>query len=660
MVWGDFNNDGRLDILSIVNDGSQQNALKLYQNDGNGVFHEVLTGLPTAYHYSASWGDYDNDGRLDILVTGCEPGGSGKTPFANIYHNDGNGVFHDISAGLAIAGRGAASWGDYDNDGRLDILVVGTEFHELSASIYHNDGNGVFRDIAAQLPGLGCGNAQWADYDNDGRLDIVGTAGDQVWNGCSPPSYAPRIKVYHNDGNGSFQAIAVGPEGMRLTSGGCADINGDGRLDFLAYDEYARTVHFFSNTLAPIVPFEPATIGLYTPDDSAFYLRNSNDTGFADSAFGYGPADSGWTALSGDWNGDGVDTIGLFDPTTSTFYLRNSNDAGFAGVTFSYGPANSGWIAIAGDWNGDGVDTVGLYDSKASVFYLRDTNTTGIADTTFAYGPAHNDSYGRSTTWTPIAGDWDGDGRDTIALYDPTQSVFYLRNSNDSGFADVTFCYGTPNGGWTPIAGDWNGDAQGTVGLYAADSSVFYLANANQSGYADVTFAYGPAGAGWTPVVGDWGNTDHLLKAAAGDATSAQDVQSLPHSSLAPTVQAAIARWADAGLGSAAIERLSQVQFVVADLPGDCLGKAEGNTVYIDANAAGHGWFIDPTPANDEEFTVSSDGALQAIDARALDQIDLVTVVEHELGHIAGFADLDATIDNVMAAVLPVGLRRAV
>jgi hypothetical protein len=404
----------------------------------------------------------------------------------------------------------------------------------------------------------------------------------------------------------------------------------------------------------------PNTIGLFDPKASAFYLRNTNTTGFANLTFGYGPADGGWTALSGDWDGDGVDTIGLFDPTTSTFYLRNSNDAGFAGVTFAYGPANSGWIAIAGDWNGDGADTVGLYDPKASIFYLRDTNTTGIADTTFAYGPAHNDSYGRSTTWTPIAGDWNGDGRDTIALYDPTQSVFYLRNSNDSGFADVTFSYGPANSGWTPIAGDWNGDGLSTVGLYAADSSVFYLVNANESGYADVTFAYGPAGAGWTPVVGDWGDTVYLLNAAAGETASAQDVQALTQSSLAPTVQAAIARWASAGLGSATIEQLSQVQFVVADLPGDCLGKAEGNTVYIDANAAGHGWFIDPTPANDEEFTVSSDGALQAIDARAIDQIDLLTVVEHELGHIAGFADLDATIDNVMDALLPVGLRRTV
>ena len=117
-------------------------------------------------------------------------------------------------------------------------------------------------------------------------------------------------------------------------------------------------------------------------------------------------------------------TTGLYDPTTSAFYLRNTNDSGDADTTFAYGAAGAGWIPIAGDWNGNGTDTIGLYDPVTSMFYLRNTNNSGDADVTFAYGMA-------GAGWIPIAGDWDGNGTDTIGLYDPATSMFYLRNTND-------------------------------------------------------------------------------------------------------------------------------------------------------------------------------------------------------------------------------------
>jgi hypothetical protein len=89
------------------------------------------------------------------------------------------------------------------------------------------------------------------------------------------------------------------------------------------------------------------------------------------------------------------------------------------------------------------------------------------------------------------------------------------------------------------------------------------------------------------------------------------------------------------------------------------LGLATRTTVYIDRDAAGHGWFIDPTPAVDEEFSPpASNRQLQAVAPQAMDQIDLLTVLEHELGHIAGLSDLDVLTDDVMSGVLGVGIRR--
>ena len=115
----------------------------------------------------------------------------------------------------------------------------------------------------------------------------------------------------------------------------------------------------------------------------------------------------------------------------------------------------------------------------------------------------------------------------------------------------------------------------------------------------------------------------------------------LSQADLQPIIREAIARWAGAGLDAAAVAKLTQAQFVISDLPGSYLGKTEGNQIYIDTNAAGYGWFVDPTPALDEEFTPSPNNQqLRAVDPRAVDRIDLLTVVEHELGHVLGLKTL--------------------
>jgi len=199
--------------------------------------------------------------------------------------------------------------------------------------------------------------------------------------------------------------------------------------------------------------------------------------------------------------GDPGHLPGLYDPGQSEFLQRHSIGAGPTDRDFVYGVADAGWVPLAGDWNGDGTDTVGLYAPDSSTFFLNNVNATRNADVVFSYGPG-------GLGWIPIVGDFNGDGVDTVGLYAPDSSTFFLNNANTTRNADVVFSYGPGGLGWMPIVGDWNGDGVDTVGLYAPDSSTFFLNNANTTCPADTVFGYGPAGFGWEPLVGDWDADD--------------------------------------------------------------------------------------------------------------------------------------------------------
>jgi hypothetical protein len=205
-----------------------------------------------------------------------------------------------------------------------------------------------------------------------------------------------------------------------------------------------------------------SAVGLYSPT-LTFCLRSANTSGPADiTPWAYGGGTP--TALAGDWNNDDLDTIGIYHPSSRLLQLSNTvgNTIGSIEFTFNQNGADSTWVPIAGDWNGDGTDTIGLYNPSNSNFYLRNSNTTGSADIQLGFGwvPTPPDP-----SLIPIAGDWDGNGTDTIGLYDPATSYFYLRDSNTTGTADHTLGFGTPPSSWKPVAGDWDGNGTFGVGL---------------------------------------------------------------------------------------------------------------------------------------------------------------------------------------------------
>ena len=305
-AWLDFDQDGLLDAY-LVNSAATaaytpakplRNAL--YKNQGAGVFKDVapqagvtaegLFGTGTAV------GDYDNDGDPDLFVTGY--------PRSILYRNQGDGTFTDVTeqAGVANPDKwgSSAAWFDYDNDGRLDLVVVNyldwTEDKNLfcgekrpgyqsychpnkykgqTPALFRNQGDGTFEDVS-EASGIGrsAGNGLGVvcfDFDDDGRMDVF-IANDSMTN-----------FLYRNLGDGSFEdvtlaaAVAYGEDGKAEAGMGvdAADYDGDGRLDL-----YVTHLDFEFDRLYRNLgdgSFEDATflgkIGYQTFDVSGFGTR---------------------------------------------------------------------------------------------------------------------------------------------------------------------------------------------------------------------------------------------------------------------------------------------------------------------------------------------------------------------------------------------------
>ncbi len=248
-AWGDYDKDGDLDILLAGWDPSFNGVSQVYRNDG-GSFTDIGAGLTGVGDSSVAWGDYDNDGDLDILLTGYD----GSSPLSLVYRNDA-GSFTDIGAGLLGVCASSVSWGDYDSDGDLDILLVGWGVTSNGVSLIYRNDTGSFTDIGAGLMGVDNGSAAWGDYDNDGDLDIVLTG----YNHSGPIS-----RVYRNDG-GSFTDIGAGLTGVGDSSVAWGDYDNDGDLDIsvTGYDGSSPLSLVYRNDAGSFTDIEAALIGLY-------------------------------------------------------------------------------------------------------------------------------------------------------------------------------------------------------------------------------------------------------------------------------------------------------------------------------------------------------------------------------------------------------------
>jgi Ca2+-binding RTX toxin-like protein len=329
-AWGDYDNDGDLDLFIVRN---QDQSDLLFENQGDGSFVDVsiLAGITdSAAGDGVAWGDYDGDGHLDIYV-------QDNTSPGKLHRNNGDGTFTDSasSAGITVSMSGfGAAWGDFDGDLDLDLFAPKGSAH---TPLYRNDG-GSFVDVGEDLgitQTIAHGDAvSWADFDQDNDIDafVASTGG---------------ATLYRNDGAAGFVDISsivfpsTIPNGY---SGSWGDYDNDGDFDLLTTG--------FANT----------------------YLFENNGAG------GFGAvhtvAGASFSAAWADYDADGDLDFAL---GTSNGLVLHSNDGtgGFSDVSFAEGILQGGSVAAAswGDFDNDGdIDLFASRRGGSSFLYENNRN----------------------------------------------------------------------------------------------------------------------------------------------------------------------------------------------------------------------------------------------------------------------------------------------
>ena len=318
--FADYDNDGDEDLFV-----AHAQTPKLYRNDA-GSFVDVTAAMGLAALATGSttgcWGDYDNDGWLDLFVTRCEISGTEPPDYDSIYGSQhrlfrnrcgSGGGFIDATATAGLAegspGSVAASWGDLNSDGNLDLIVLALSHPPVSDTrLYVNQGNGTFvNEFMSRMYYVGSGNIEygtgvvWADMNNDGYLDFAVS--------CASAG----SMVYLNDGTGRFpgnRSVLLPPQIGEV--GTCYD-----GLQVLDHnlDGWQDVVLLSREQDSPSRVF----LGKATTSNGMEYVENTHNAGFAHTSKGMG-------SLAADFTGDGDMDLFVGRPVASGEFFYKTDD----------------------------------------------------------------------------------------------------------------------------------------------------------------------------------------------------------------------------------------------------------------------------------------------------------------------------------------------
>ncbi len=396
---GDYNNDGLLDIL-ITGQTANGPITELYRTNPDMTFTKLNVPFVGVSYGTAIWGDADNDGLLDIFVAGS----TGNGEVARLYKNMGNDTFEPVFE-FSPARKCSAAFGDYDNDGLIDLVyngTAGTPGQNL-IRLYRNNGDMTFTAVNAGLPSSTAGTISFCDYNSDGLRDIF-------VNGMN--SVVRYSRLYKNNGNGTFtNQSSAGIAGCYNSSAAWFDADGDGDEDLLlsGYDNFSRWTRLYRNASGTF-----ADAGLSIPQVSSGALRaiDFNSDGRRDML------------VTGS---DGANTIALVyagNPDGSFAILDDSELAPLA---------NGAWAT--GDLNADGkpeIISTGFINAETKTIIYRNNDTNKVVL------PAAPDGLAFAKGNSGLVLKWNR----TAA----TGSTYSVRVGTTPGGRDILNSYISPNG----------------------------------------------------------------------------------------------------------------------------------------------------------------------------------------------------------------------
>ena len=397
VAFWDYDQDGDVDVYITNSDsGTMHLGLhnRLWENDGTGKFRDVSTERGVAnlggLGRGLSWGDYDNDGDADLVI-GNMPNSDASddetvpaTLYKSLLIETGEPNFENVTraAGLmrtdyprdAIVGgfsstSGGIAWADYDNDGHLDILYRTTD-DDVDQALFRNNGDGTFTDVTTEagvrvldheIEADGQGSSGWFDFDQDGHLDLL-----------SPNEGSPN-NLFHNNGDATFSEVTKNrepPSGVPLFNVGDAngvclgDIDNDGDIDvyFPNSDQGNRLIR---NDLIETgaAQFTDITVASGTGDMGGARgctMADYDNDGFMDIYVNNGgPSNVLFNDIADPGFSPFVQFYVAVEPGHNVLYLNNG-DGTFTDATESANADayNVGVGVASGDVNGDGFPDI--------------------------------------------------------------------------------------------------------------------------------------------------------------------------------------------------------------------------------------------------------------------------------------------------------------
>ncbi|MEW5693663.1 MAG: VCBS repeat-containing protein [Candidatus Hydrogenedentota bacterium] len=420
---GDMDNDGDLDLVVAGYDVTLVGRLMIFNNKGNYQFikaaEPVINNNNNSKYrdFKLNLGDYDNDKDTDIILSGN---------FFSVFRND-TGSFTEINQPLqgneAYIQQCYASFGDYNKDGYLDIALMGVDINDgFILHIYKYDTTtqtwGKVSEPANDpatdyIDGLGCGWLDWADFDNDGDLDLACTGENRAGN--------YRLIIIKNSGNDAFSVISepLVDSGGSLVYGelDAGDFNNDGLIDLVVSGENYD----------------------YVPD--AIILRNNGNFNFtrlestSDVYDVYGATRS--SARFGNYDGDtdldllftgidrsGVPSFAIFKNNNGTFTKDTEPVINYMGIY----EGNAIWANLDTDGDND-IAIVGITDNDVVIFEIYENNSSSVVDVGLAAAATSATTTTASDTTTTAS---DTTTKTTLATATTTSDTTPFEITSDS------------------------------------------------------------------------------------------------------------------------------------------------------------------------------------------------------------------------------------